>query len=1667
MCRLLLFLAIASLTMAQITCMTGKTYVKITMMCGNYCYEQGVKILDGSQTLYENDIYINFEESVVESCIDTSSTGMYTLELSDGFGDGWADMSFLTLTGKNGNVFFKNWMTDVSETSVTTITQIYTLSLLYPIDKNAEWKVKNNAQGNWTSTSYSDSDWNTETLGSATGSYYGTQYFRKQFTGVNDMAAYEVRMNYRYGVIAYISGVEVFRDNMPAGAVTSDTAASSQYPAVDMRGFIRPGMEIAQNGVLAVELHFPSGFTQDTVDFDAFLAAISSSVKDQKCTPYPYSVDIVSEGSYNPYSPTSIFDFNTQSCSSYFHLGESPYVLKFSMNAAVSPMINDMILWPRYTNNHPRVGTVSGSMDGSSYSTVLGFKGFDITPKQFSHAFGYLGGNTYKYYRLTVTAGTDSDMYIYEMLPSICNVQIPTSITFPEASYTYYKNMEEVYIEPSIYGFKACTIQPALPQGLTLDNDTCIISGIASEAKAQTTFTITSLMEGTSISGTLVLTINECSGSIIRLLRTYKYSASKEAFNIINPANEEVLFSVGFSSGQLNDMDWSTLLCIDIDRVGVDVSGTELFWAQGSYLYVQAMLDSVTTETLLRARFDNNLGIEPSFFVHVSLPVDTYEQWYYRNQGDVPENWYDSNTSGWSTGSRDNFGQFTKRVELYKKTFSLTSLDNISGFTVSIRYRFGVAIYMNGVEVFKNGITEVSASATVDNIYPSLTFRTVSLPVKTMTMDGAPSASYLQSGSNTIAIALVAYGDTARNSTFDAAVALIGANEFSRVFEYTTITTGSASLSSDPFTHYYYALVYGSQCTDNGLIITFNDDRREWISSILIQSAYDTAEDYVREMSVLGKNQADEEWNLLGSYTNMGWSLVGQTKKLWLKNNKPYNQYKFMNMKSLISDCSWKLSRIDMYTDNLAVTIPDLQYVESPVFKDIEMAESYPTANMYRDFTITPALPNGLSLCTGTGMIYGTATEGSPQQAYTISANKASGEATSYVMNLMVDICTGGRGLITAKMQSDGYPDEASWKLYQGRGNQGTLIASLDVLPVAYALVYMDRCLNDGIYTFYANDAYGDGWLTPAGYMMTVDVGATIFETRTLPDNNGQPLSVGVVFSSFLPFQITYTDWMVAKVEQPPEGWTSITYSGSEFVSMKASAIGSSNYVTTYIRKNFDLPDLTDYQVLNVRVRYNGGIVAYFNGKKVARFNLADDYTYTSTALSSHDANVFSSFHIILPTTGGVVGKNVIAFEVHNPPDSASVVNFDATGVFGVEDCSLLLDTYSEITGTPLESSGDKFESLFDYNILTSAYINTETGTYLDFTIENQEGTTFNAYGILSSSSVTGMGFSLMGRVDPTDPPMNFVTSANTMIVNREIIRFDSPINFISFRYFHWQIETSPYNNAVKLQSFLFYYCKASGDACPADGVYPSVGEGQVSPALCDYGFKGFQYRVCSGGVLGEVHSDSCTYLFHENLLYPKSNYEFVLGLAITEQKPMYDNLITRFSSDRALPAGLTLNTQTGVISGKPTEVYTEPKAFTIRGENPVGASATPIYISVKVGRCRPIDDFVEVEVGTTATYDCAQKGSYVGTLSRDCVLGPNGPEWVNSKGVCISVAVIVILVVVAILVIAVVVFILLRVTRQKKAVGGVKGKRSAKQMKSTKSSGKAVTPKADKKVKV
>ena len=116
--------------------------------------------------------------------------------------------------------------------------------------------------------------------------------------------------------------------------------------------------------------------------------------------------------------------------------------------------------------------------------------------------------------------------------------------------------------------------------------------------------------------------------------------------------------------------------------------------------------------------------------------------------------------------------------------------------------------------------------------------------------------------------------------------------------------------------------------------------------------------------------------------------------------------------------------------------------------------------------------------------------------------------------------------------------------------------------------------------------------------------------------------------------------------------------------------------------------------------------------------------------------------------------------------------------------------------------------------------------------------------------------------------------------------------------------------------AYMLQFCKSSSTAsCPAMGEYPSVGEGEISPAGCPEGFRGYVYRECQDGVLGEVKMGKCEYKVPDRLQYENNNRVFVLGI------PSYWTIITEFSmqEDTPLPEGFTLNPQTGEITGKAT----------------------------------------------------------------------------------------------------------------------------------------------------
>ncbi len=159
---------------------------------------------------------------------------------------------------------------------------------IFPIASGSSWKYLDNGTDlsatNWTATNYNDSTWAygnaplgygdpvTTTLGFGpdANNKYITTYLRNTFN-MSNTAQYdslEFRVRRDDGVVVYVNGVEVFRQNMPAGPVNASTLASSAVGGTDETSFfLSTADNILVNGlnVIAVELHQSAANSSDLV----------------------------------------------------------------------------------------------------------------------------------------------------------------------------------------------------------------------------------------------------------------------------------------------------------------------------------------------------------------------------------------------------------------------------------------------------------------------------------------------------------------------------------------------------------------------------------------------------------------------------------------------------------------------------------------------------------------------------------------------------------------------------------------------------------------------------------------------------------------------------------------------------------------------------------------------------------------------------------------------------------------------------------------------------------------------------------------------------------------------------------------------------------------------------------------------------------------------------------------------------------------------------------------------------------------------------------------------------------------------------------------------------------------------------------------------------------
>ena len=1584
-----------ALSSSELICAAGKDYVKVRKVSGERAAEESYQIYDQANRLATSPAFSDNTDRVDEYCINASENHVYVVHLRDSFGNSWSAGSFIEIISSSDVVVLKTYMTALQD-------EQHTITLYEPINENSSWKYRSGSvDADWKIINYSDSDWNVYIYSEASISKAGTQYYRKTFYGSTDYVAYELRLKYRYGIVVYLNMVEIYRDNMDDGPVSSTDASSGYYLDTQYHSIIVPKSLItAHLNALCVELHFPSYSTTNPLSFAAVLFLHYPSEDNGNCYVIPYQPVVTSPQSDDA---DRIVNWNRQDAWTLDPMFESAQVDFNYTSIRVRPFINALRLFS---------GTDSGffphSFTLAADTTVLRAKNLAFSPNQQFTISNPFVADSFFSYRMTIAATQGGKLVLPDLQLAVCVLSPPEEMELNTDAVAVHTGVERVLVYPKSAVFSECSIQPSLPSGLSLDGASCEVSGVATQTLSATRFTLSS-SNGAGYSASFSLEVSSCTNHIISLRYFSAESSSADFAFTLENAQHQTLFQS--TDGPVAAAAPATYtLCTAEASLTLLLSSARGYWSEGAFVEVSRLLDASCKDVLLYRSYDSlHFGVASSYTIALMVAVPLQATWFYL-MSSVPENWYASSTAGWKSAVAGQFGTPVTTVELYKTRFTVTEaeLARASGVALSVRYHSGILVYLNAIEVFRYRVVgELTASSQATDSFDSTDFHFVAIPFRTAA-EGEASQSLVSEGTNMIAIALVSGTTIISASTFDATLRLMK-NEELRSFEVTATSVGLDDETPDfekagnLFELYYERYASSSRC-DSSIDIAFKDGRKEWISSVMLVSRYTVFHQGPLSITVRARVDADSEWVTISSLENMVWWEATQMKQVHLLNSKPYGMYRIEGLGGSGSSCSWEMNYIGLLATRIESTVPSLAYPEQiTVYRGVEMAEVYPGSSLFTRFTVTPSLPEGLLLDTASGVIVGVTNVAASSASYTISAMANNGQSASTSVFIRVTTCDDAKNLITAVFYlTEPLADVA----YVLKDEAGSVVSSASAFPYSYRHIYQDFCLSDSVYTLSVTSPSKPSF--PAGVMLYTGAMDNVFDLAPLAST-----AVSLQFSSALPLRSGRTQWSVYVNGALDAPWKD----GDKRSWQPLSASTTFVHNTVYLRTTLSVASLATHRILNVFVQYKGGVAAYFNGRLVARFNLRDHFSFNTLATTPMESATRDRFHVVLELKGAVAGANTMVFELHRGSAEDSEVVFDATGVFGINDCSIAMDSLAFL--------GNGRKEFFDLDVATYASFSSSIGT-LEWRVTNGEGSVWNTFGMLLQNEIS-CSFSLYGKQTEEDEWSRILQTAKTMKPQNRNPTLASVAN-AGFQFFRLQFNEA-LSSPLVIQSLLFMTCAKSTVACAAIEGYESVGEGEIAYAPCEDGYEGYAYRKCSQGQWGSVETEHCTLRKPSQLAFTSDGFVFVMNTAVSTGAPDVSGVVDHFelSSEQALPDGLAFDAASGAIEGTPVAEM-EESVYSVTAVNNRGTTVGVVRIRVRVGSCPSTELFSAADLDVKQTVSCSKKGSYMGSVTGTCVLGKEDGEW-RVSGLCWPRAIMFIL----ILLVLVVVFVLVVVLFAKK----------------------------------
>ena len=1148
-----------------------------------------------------------------------------------------------------------------------------------------------------------------------------------------------------------------------------------------------------------------------------------------------------------------------------------------------------------------------------------------------------------------------------------------------------------------------------MPEGLILNSESCSISGIPYGIKDNMTVKIKSNFPKETL-GSFLISVRDCDMHAFEILRTYGSSnVYFELFSVVDADSGQVLINVTSSTPKKGGQAVSYRFC-SISRSLKITLGSTVYdnWYTGSKLEVFGLGADSSKDLLLGCRMDTLAGLPTEYWVDVGYSISRDSIWFYW-MNSLPENWQASTaTEHWNFSHADAFPRSSNQIQLYKKLFYLTDLQSGS-YEMALRYQSGCAVFINGVEVFRDQLPAdqpITEATVATGSYAEPAYRSVLLPASVWT--GAKWKPLFEEGGNLVTVALLHTEAAEFDGHFDLSLRFAGAGSQFRGFAMESAVRGLEGPRDALVDGDHETWVRCDHCSEEAeVVLSFKSAaRREVISRVELVGYFHDVVPGPSGFLVSGRARSDAPWDKLNVIQDVEWTEKAQRVRFWIHESQPLHELRFSNLQT--SD-TMILSEVLLYGEQLTREVPPFQYENRTLYADTALGVAAPASHDYYNFAVAPPLPDGLHLNVLSGDISGTPSV-VITQLYTISARRFDGCAVQTVFALSVLPCASGRAAYRLILHIDQGITASWWALYAGQTAEGEPLERHAIDRHAAHTERHSFCLPDGFYTLFFVETSGSGWNVPAGFSLTTQQEHFVVATGALPRTFPQPVSnQTLVFQAHQPIQPRTSLWHVCADCELTEDWTDLNFDDFQWTEMFTDGLAELEHEspTIYLRRRFVLEDMNNYDLMRLQIRFVGGVVIYFNGNPVYRLNLDEDPSPSDYAWADHDGSAFTQFSIPLRAMFAKDGENVLALELHVAQDSLQPVDFDCVAVLDISEASPLSTSYAAFNGTAAMEG--RVENLFDMDLSTAYRAPFQPGTFWEWEFENLHRTVFNEYWIVGANRIQNFTWRLQGRFGAAEDWIEIDRQSNASLLDREPRRFAVPAATSGFRSLRFEVLGDVSVSVFELLEFFLVYRSPEGhNFCPSLDGYFAAANASLSFAPCPYGYFGLASRFCLDREWEPEDLSECRLMPPSHLVFPVSTLRIPTGNVLHPLRSNVTGLVSAYSASPALPSGLFLSTK-GKLLGR-ANATTAAQLYTITARNDAGSTSFVMEIEVYDRWCEATATCPRMKVGEVCSFACQKAiANTLGKAFKRCEAEDDFTgKWGAVYGRCVSQALVI-----------------------------------------------------------